>query len=262
MKWYYVENGRQAGPVEEAQLAELISNGKLRGDTLVWHEGMAAWQPFSAVCPPQFAALIGAKPIGMGAATGDAPEAVCAECNNIFRKEDMIPHSGVFICANCKPVFLQKIAEGARINTGELRYAGFWIRFGAKIVDGLILGIPLMVIVFAVIMGAAAGAAGNNANAAWVNLVSIIAQVGYYGATVLYNAFFIGKFGATPGKMLCKIRVVTATGEKVSYGRATGRAFAEILSGLICNIGYLIAAFDSEKRALHDHLCNTRVVMK
>ena len=112
MKWYYVENGQQAGPVEEAQLAELIQSGRLRGDTLVWHEGMAAWQPFSAVCPPQFAALVGAKPLGMGATTGDAPEAVCAECNNIFRKEDMIRHKDVYVCANCKPVFMQKLGEG------------------------------------------------------------------------------------------------------------------------------------------------------
>jgi len=112
MKWYYVENGQQAGPVEEAQLAELIQNGKLRGDTLVWHEGMAAWQPFSGVCPPQFAALVGAKPIGMGAPTGEAPEAVCAECHNIFRKEDMIRHQDVYVCANCKPVFMQKLGEG------------------------------------------------------------------------------------------------------------------------------------------------------
>ncbi len=261
MKWYYVENGQQAGPVEEAQLGELISTGKLRGDTLVWHEGMGAWQPFTAVCPPQFAAAIGAKPIGMGAATGDAPEAVCAECNNIFRKEDMIPHAGVFICANCKPVFMQKIAEGARINTGEMRYAGFWIRFVAKFVDGLILGIPLVIVMVVVIMGAAAGSGGNNPEA-WVNVVTMLAQLGFYAVSILYNAFFVGKFGATPGKMICKIRVVTGTGETVSYGRATGRAFAELLSGLICNIGYLIAAFDSEKRSLHDHICNTRVVMK
>jgi uncharacterized RDD family membrane protein YckC len=62
--------------------------------------------------------------------------------------------------------------------------------------------------------------------------------------------------------MVCKIHIVTGSGEKVTYARATGRVFAEMLSGLICNIGYLIAAFDSEKRALHDHICNTRVVYK
>jgi len=50
--------------------------------------------------------------------------------------------------------------------------------------------------------------------------------------------------------------------EPITYGRATGRCFAEILSGMICYIGYLMAAFDEEKRALHDRICNTRVVKR
>jgi len=72
----------------------------------------------------------------------------------------------------------------------------------------------------------------------------------------------IGKFGATLGKMACKIQVVTAEGGRVSYLRSLGRYFAKFLSGLICLIGYIIAAFDEEKRALHDRICVTRVVLK
>ena len=70
----------------------------------------------------------------------------------------------------------------------------------------------------------------------------------------------IGKFGATLGKMACKVRVVTADGEKVSYGRATGRYFAKILSYIVCLIGFIMAFFDQERRALHDRICNTRVI--
>jgi len=117
MKWFYVENGQQAGPVEESQLQELIQSGKLRGDTLVWHEGMGAWQPFSAVCPPEFAAAVGATSSGTSAPTGDTTEAVCVECNNIFRKEDMIRHKEVYVCANCKPLFMQKLGEGIASGT-------------------------------------------------------------------------------------------------------------------------------------------------
>ena len=72
----------------------------------------------------------------------------------------------------------------------------------------------------------------------------------------------IGKYGATVGKMAMKIRVVTAEGQKVSYLRALGRYFAKLLSGMILMIGYLMAAFDDEKRALHDRICNTRVISK
>lgn len=257
MKWYYVENGQQAGPVEESQLQELIQSGKLRGDTLVWYEGLAAWQPFSAVCPPQFAAAIGVSTVGSASPTGETTEAVCAECGNLFRKEDMIPHGGIYICSNCKPVFMQKMAEGVAINTGQLRYAGFWIRFVAKFIDGLILGVPLIAIMFFVGMRAAA-----NPGSGMPDIVGLVAQLGYYVLNMIYVIFFIGKYGATPGKMACKLRVVMGNGEKVSYGRATGRFFAEILSGLICYIGYIMVAFDAEKRALHDHICNTRVVLK
>jgi len=57
-----------------------------------------------------------------------------------------------------------------------------------------------------------------------------------------------------------KLTVVDSSGGKISYGRAFGRSCAEILSQMICAIGYIIAAFDEQKRALHDHICNTRVI--
>ena len=79
---------------------------------------------------------------------------------------------------------------------------------------------------------------------------------------VAYEVLPIGAYGATLGKMACKIRVVVADGSKVSYLRSLGRYFAKMLSGIICAIGYLMAAFDEEKRALHDRICSTRVVIK
>src|ERR1700686_1588619 len=49
MNWYYAEGGKQMGPVEESALDGLIGAGIVRDDTLVWHEGMAAWQPHAVV---------------------------------------------------------------------------------------------------------------------------------------------------------------------------------------------------------------------
>ena len=126
-----------------------MRTGKILPDTLVWCEGMAAWQSYrEAITPPPSSGL----PPGAGAAIGASPEAVCAECGNLFAIQDMIRHGEVYICANCKPVFMQKLAEGAPINAGELNYAGFWVRFGAKFVDGMILGLPFLVIFFLVLM--------------------------------------------------------------------------------------------------------------
>ena len=84
----------------------------------------------------------------------------------------------------------------------------------------------------------------------------------FVGLNAVYSAIFIGKYGATPGKMACGLRVVQPDGSKVGYGRAFGRGCAEILSRMICSIGYIMAAFDPEKRALHDRMCSTRVIYK
>jgi len=91
------------------------------------------------------------------------------------------------------------------------------------------------------------------------------AATGPLWAAIYEKAFasYLGRYGATPGKMAVKIRVVTPDGGPISYGRATGRFFADILSGMICYIGYLMVAFDKEqRRALHDHICGTRVVKR
>jgi len=258
MKWYYVENGNQAGPVEEAELGQLLQSRRLAGDTLVWHEGMANWEPFSAVCPPAYAAMVAAPPVAGAGSVATATEAVCAECGGVFNKDEMIPHGNVFICARCKPVFIQKLAEGAKINTGELNYAGFGIRFAAKILDGLLLG----VVIFAPMMILIVSRAGSQ-RPGEVDVISLVFQLGFYVVNLLYTVFFLGKFGATPGKMVCKLKVVTGDGGKVGYGRAAGRYFAEMLSGMICYIGYLMVLFDKEeRRALHDRICNTRVIHK
>jgi uncharacterized RDD family membrane protein YckC len=82
------------------------------------------------------------------------------------------------------------------------------------------------------------------------------------GIGVTYEVFFIGKYGATLGKMAVKIKVVRPDGGKVSYPQALGRYFAKMLSTFTCLIGYIIAFFDKEHRALHDHICKTRVVYK
>jgi uncharacterized RDD family membrane protein YckC len=79
---------------------------------------------------------------------------------------------------------------------------------------------------------------------------------------VAYTTFFVGKYGATPGKMACGLQVVRPDGGRVTYLRAFGRYFAEWLSQITLLIGYIIAAFDDEKRSLHDLICDTRVIRK
>jgi uncharacterized RDD family membrane protein YckC len=255
MNWFYVETGQQVGPVDDAQLEELVRAGRIQVDTLVWHEGMANWQPYHYV-----------KPGGAAPAAGQpAPavdllpdQAVCSECGGVFNIQDTIPYGNLRVCAKCKPVFMQKLAEGARLNPGQMAYSGFWLRFGAVALDWLILYVVNTAINLIAGFGFYGGVRGQSTAFSGLFVVVLFVEM---TIGLLYETVMIGRYGATLGKMACKIRVVTAEGTPVSYLRSLGRYFAKILSGMICLIGYIMAGFDEEKRALHDRICDTRVIV-
>ncbi|HXT10815.1 MAG TPA: RDD family protein [Candidatus Angelobacter sp.] len=261
MKWYYVDQGQQAGPVDDAQLQKLHQEGAITSDTLVWRTGLENWIPFreAKLELPASPPVSAAPPLTQKPANPN--EVVCAECGKVFPIGETIRHGNAYACAACKPVFLQKLAEGARINTGEFNYGGFWIRVSAKILDGLILGLPFMVVYVLIFVAITPrGGAGRGQINPIARMLPLMLQMFFICINVAFQSFFLGKYGATPGKMLCKLRVVTSDGERIGYGRGAGRALAEMLSAIICYIGYLMVGFDSQKRALHDYICNTRVV--
>ena len=269
MTWYYASGGQQQGPIDDAQFDAMIASGQIKPADLVWKEGMANWQPLSTVRPgvagtPAPAPMPGGvPPIVSGA---DPNEIICVECGGRFSKDNAIQYGSTWVCASCKPVFVQKLKENVSVGTpgvpGALNYAGFWIRFAAKFIDGLILMVVLAIPVVILVVGTVRSAGRGGPPPEMSILIQAVIQLGYVLFLVGYNTFFNGKYGATPGKMAVGLKVVTAEGAPITMMRAFGRAWAEQLSSLVCNIGYIIAAFDSEKRALHDHICSTRVVYK
>ena len=274
MNWYYAEGGEQRGPITETELSDLAKAGTIRDATLVWHEGMTGWQPYGLVRAPA-----AAPPPKVG-------DIVCWQCGQMFSREEVIPIGEGFVCAGCKPVYLQRLKEGASVS-GAMEYGGFWIRFAAKFIDTLIVGavvfVPLMIFIAVVGIGTSRSASGDfgavpaadsagagqdtvlgiilGQPAVFAQAMSLLVRLFFLAVFTVYSTFFLGKFGATPGKMVFKLAVVDSSGGKISYGRAFGRSCAEVLSQMICSIGYIIAAFDDEKRALHDHICNTRVIL-
>jgi uncharacterized RDD family membrane protein YckC len=261
MPWYYADNGKQTGPVTDEQFQSLISAGSVRGDTLVWRDGMPNWLPYSSVVAPT-AETLQAAPLVPGATA-----VVCAECHQTFPPEQTIRFGDAFVCSNCKPIYVQKLREGALTSgPGVVRYAGFWIRAVAKLIDSLIVGVPTMLIYFLFVFGmggqmAPTGAANASSIAAMLGLQFGIQAIAI-AISAAYTIYFVSKRAATPGKMAVGLKIINADGTTVSTGKATGRYFAEMLSGLTCYIGYIIAGFDDQKRSLHDHICSTRVVYK
>jgi len=130
MNWYYAAGGQQQGPVDDNQLDALVSSGQVNAETLVWHEGMPNWQPLrqarpsaaSAGLPPQ----IGAVPPAAGA-SATSGDVVCSECGKTFTRDNAIQYGTTWVCATCKPVFLQKLREGARVGGALQSGSGIYI---------------------------------------------------------------------------------------------------------------------------------------
>jgi uncharacterized RDD family membrane protein YckC len=183
----------------------------------------------------------------------------CSECGQPRSAGELARFGDRLICPACKDSYAQKLREGVAPATAMV-YAGFWIRFLAVLIDGIILFVVDSILNFTVLGTSPArfatnpadmGAAMSGLGLIW--LISVAIQCAY-------ETYFIGKMGATPGKMAMGLKVVRPDGSPVDYGRAAGRYFAKILSGIILLIGYIMAGFDAQKRALHDMICDTRVI--
>lgn len=123
-------------------------------------------------------------------------------------------------------------------------YAGFWIRFVAALIDGIILSMASGVLLLLL---------GSD---------STIANVLGFVIGIAYGVYFeTGPSQATLGKQLMNIYIVDENYQKIDSGKSIGRYFAKILSALILMIGYIMAGFDSKKQSLHDKIVKTYVVV-
>lgn len=143
-------------------------------------------------------------------------------------------------------------------------YAGFWRRFVAFIIDQLILSVITTIIFFILgfIMGLFFTAIGMDTP----TIQTIASGLGYFfWAVVAWIYYAVSESSpdrATPGKKLIGLVVTDLDGNRISFGRASGRYWGKILSGLILMIGFLMAGFTEKKQALHDMLANCLVLKK
>lgn len=136
-----------------------------------------------------------------------------------------------------------------------LNYAGFWKRFGAAFIDGLIVGTPFMIIALVNFFNP------MHLPAMLTGLLGLLMFPVRIVIPWLYYAWFESSGSqATPGKMLLGIKVTNLDGERISFMNATGRYFGKILSSVTLLIGYIMAAFTERKQALHDIIASTLVV--
>ncbi|QQR68457.1 MAG: RDD family protein [Alphaproteobacteria bacterium] len=150
-------------------------------------------------------------------------------------------------------------------------YAGFWWRALAIFLDAFLLNIAFGVLKWplgaVIALGPIPLAHGDVVTAlpamagmsVGLMALSVLGTVVYW----LYFAWFESShFQATPGKMICRLIVTDENGHRISFGRATGRHFAKILSGIILCIGYLMVFWTQRRQGLHDMLASTLVLRR
>jgi uncharacterized RDD family membrane protein YckC len=136
------------------------------------------------------------------------------------------------------------------------RYAGFWIRVAASVIDSFVIaGLAVGGAVVFAVAGAATDASEE------------LAVIGYYivslfASWLYYAAMESSERQATLGKRAVGIAVIDTDGRRLSFGRATGRAFAKWLNAVTLGIGWLVVALSRQKRGLHDFVAGTLVVQR
>jgi uncharacterized RDD family membrane protein YckC len=157
-----------------------------------------------------------------------------------------------------------------------LAYAGFWIRFVAYLIDGLIIFVPIVIVFFA-IAGSTLGTHPitctventSTGQSITCNGVGVFtgAVVALWAAVLvvpwIYFSIMWSWQGQSIGQKVLSLRVVDANnGARISIGRAILRYFGIIVSSWALYIGLIWAAFDPRKQGWHDKIASTFVVRR
>ena len=256
MQWYYAIDDQRLGPVSHEEFEQLVQSGKVTTDSLIWRKGMDQWKTLGEV-QVRDPALFSVPPPLPGAV-----EPVEAEVESEAEIAPPVRRAPRLEAEEDKP----KAPE-------VLLHAGFWRRAGAHLVDLALWWVVWQI--FTGILGAVyfpeAVAIAQKGPGYQAKPDEIMVLLRFFGVAlvigviwaIIYDAIFILRFGATPGKLLFGLRVVSAAGNPLGFAQIAGRCLAKGLAGLpTLGIGYLIVAFDDEKRGLHDFFAQTRVVKK
>jgi uncharacterized RDD family membrane protein YckC len=216
----------------------------------------------------------------------------CVRCGHQIQAGDRFCQScgqeiGAFGAASSPPAL--EASSGSTVGAGftaPLPYAGFWLRLSAYSIDGVILGIPFMILLIVVMFffGEFGLMRRRNPLDERVATVSVGSWHGVFvhgGSIALFLVFLLGMIffvglqwlyfagmesserQATFGKVLTSLKVTDLQGRRITFKRATGRFFAKFITGMIpLAIGYIMAGFTAKKQALHDIIARTLVLRK
>ncbi len=154
-----------------------------------------------------------------------------------------------------------------------LPYAGFWLRFVAYIIDGFVLGAGFFAIILVLLMVTGLGSAVSRIHSgedigetfALLGVASIFLGIGIaiVGGWLYFAMMESSSWQATLGKRALSIQVTDLAGQRISFGRASGRHFGKVITNLIpFAIGWILAGVTEKKQALHDMIASCLVLRK
>lgn len=197
-------------------------------------------------------------------------DSACSQCGRMFAPSDLVQVAGQRVCGDCKPAFLSRVMAGAPGAASPLgwHYGGFWMRFAARFIDSFVLMAPVLILAAVLIpnLFRARGDAPNAALAAFSLILFLILFI----AVIFYEVLMLKYWGATVGKMACGLKVIRSDGRSLGWGVSFGRFFMwyvvtgsiPYLNMVLMPVSGIMAGVDQEKRALHDRVCDTRVIYK
>jgi len=204
--------------------------------------------------------------------------AFCTNCGQAFSVAVATPRAPLMSASVGTPVAGGGVAIPAYAVPAavpRVEYAGFWLRLVALVIDSVVLGLGffLVVIPLLFLMGFRRfldefhpDEVMNDSGIFMLIVFFFLAAAGALAFTWLYHALMeCSEWQATLGKKALGLVVTDMAGQRVSFGRATGRHFAKIITNLASfgmGLGYLMAGFTAKKQALHDMLAGCLVLRR
>ena len=191
-------------------------------------------------------------------------------CNKCGQATYAAPLAATNSASLAVPVASVSMAPGANARA----YAGFWLRFVAYLIDAIVLGIFAVPILIGAAMLLGLGTTlmdiphhrdpfDNGLPPAIAGFIALCGLVVIVGTWLYYALLESSEWQATLGKKIMGLEVTDMAGARVTFGRATGRHFAKLITSLIpLGIGYILAGFTEKRQALHDMLASCLVLRK
>ena len=259
---FVLVDGSPRGPVPHAFVEDRVRSGTWPSNISVAVVGSSNWKPF--IEPAARAAPAApTMPLDQQATVAFStlsPELATAKPAPAAAPAPEMRMSAAAPAAASRPP-AAAVAPGDLLPEGGIIHAGFWRRFAAYTLDSIIVSVAMLVVFGLLGVATAALIAGDHGG-----LAALVVFFGYasliVGMWLYFAKFESGKWQATPGKRVMGIKVTDDRGQRIGFGRATGRFFGKIISGMIMNVGYMMAGFTARKQGLHDMMAGCCVVFR